>query len=425
MRCGAFALIAAIALAAPASAQQSKAAHRWDAWLGCWQPIAQSYVQLPTGSFVCVRPTNVATTVEIATVRDGAIVARDTIEADGSRHTISVQGCPGWRAAEWSANDNRVYLHTEVACDPTLTRTSDGLMAFAPNGQWLDVRSAHASGQTGVHATRYIEVGAAYAQLPPELAKEIGDAILHANPARVAASGDVNASDVLDAAKHVDTLTVQTWLIERGQRFDLDAKQLVALAKAGVPGSVTDVMIGVSFPESFTLTARSLTATETQQAPPKPVAGADTSRVCTGTINPMLDPRYGVDPCAYPYGYLGYGYGYGYGYDPYGYSPYAYSPYYGYGSYGYYGPVYYGVGQVPTVVARVETPHGKAVAGRGYTHAIPQRDNSGAGADISPSVQSISRGSGPSRGSSASSGGSSSSSSSPPPRTAHVKPPPP
>jgi hypothetical protein len=239
------------------------------------------------------------------------------------------------------------------------------------------------------------------------------------NVSRMLAGSTVGPDDVIDASKHVDAHVVEAWLIERGQQFDVDGKMLVALSRAGVPGSVTDVMIGVSYPERFVL-ARDEGGTTTSGGgggggtPSRMMEQNGDLRACAQLR--MRNPyRYSpYDQCdrymdAYDDPFLGrYGYYNGYYYNGY---------YYGYGRYGYYDPIYtrhYSEQVVVIDRRKPEPPHGTLVNGQGYTRGRPP-GAAGDGGSSSGSTTSGSSSSGRSSGSSSS--GSSSSSG----RTAHKK----
>lgn len=400
--------------ASTARAQAATTDPRWEPWIGCWQPEAPLQADIAAKlPFVCVTPTNVRSAVQIATVENGKVVSRDTVNANGQQHRVDKQGCSGWDRADWSADARRVYLHSELTCTAGLKRTGTGLLAISPEGEWLDVQSVTTSGNTGVRAVRYHEATTTVG-LPAEMASLNTGRQLATNAARASAGAPLNGAAVVEAVKLVDTSVVQTWIVQRGRKFTLDAKALVALADAGVPGSVTDVLIGVSYPERFAL----------QQPPARLAAGSeltplDSARLVSEYISSrcfnVLDPywsssSYGIDPCYSRYGY------YGYGYNPYRYSPFGYGGYgYGYGSGYYYGGY---VTSAPIVVVKGDETHGQVVKGRGYTRT-------GDGSASGGSSTSRSGGSGSSSGSSggSSSGSSGSSSSGSSGRTAHPRPP--
>jgi hypothetical protein len=391
-------------------AQSAKSDPRWEPWIGCWQPEAPPQADVATKlPFVCVSPTNVSSAVQIATVENGSIVTRDTVDASGQQRTVNKQGCTGWDRAQWSADSRRVYLHSELTCTAGLKRTGTGLLAISPEGEWLDVQSVTTSGNTGVRATRYHEVATA-AGLPAEMANLTSGKQLATNAARASAGAPLNGAAIVEAVKLVDTSVVQTWIVQRGRKFTLDAKALVALDEAGVPGSVTDVIIGVSYPEHFALRQPSglVAGSELSPLDSARVASEYVSNRCFNNLDPYWTRSYGIDPCASRYGSYGYYY-----------SPYRYSPF-GYGSYGYGSGYYYGgFVTAPIVVVKGEDTHGQVVKGRGYTRT---GDGSASGGSTSRSGGSSSGSSSGSSGGS-SGGGSSSGGSSSSGRTAHPRPP--
>jgi hypothetical protein len=386
-------------------------------------PSRSANTSLP---LVCVVPGTAASAVQVVTVDSGKVVARDTIDASGQQVAMSRDGCSGWRRATWSPDNRRVYLRSELDCAGGLHRLSTAVLAISPAAEWLDVQGLRVSGNTSVRTRRYRDVGIP-ANLPADIAGALSNAIqgkqLAVATARASVGAEVLSRDIIDATRQLDPAVVQAWLVERGQRFDLDAKQLVALADAGVPGSVTDAMVALSYPEHFELQRAPVSSLYAEG----PLTRADSARIANEYLYDQCS--LGYDPfwystCNFGYsslysigsfGRYGSRYGYGYGYSPYG---------YGYGNYG--GYVYY----VPVIVDRTATEsHGQVVKGRGYTRGTSSSgatSSSGGGSRSSGSAGSSSSGSGGggsgSSGSSSSSGSSGGGSSSTG-RTAHPRPP--
>jgi hypothetical protein len=402
-------VLAPMLVASTVFAQKPTGDPRWEAWLGCWQSMSQATSTAPASAVVCVTPLS-GSGVEVATLNAGKVVGRDTIETSGEKHAITAQGCTGWQRAEWSHDTRRVYLSSDVACGSSVTRTSSGVIAMTPGGDWLDIQSVSANGNSGVRTTRYREVGPWFADLPAEFAGVISARTRLPYAARALAGSEVGTRDVIEAVTRVDSLVVESWLAERGQKFDLDARKLIALADAGVPASVTDMMIGVSYPYRFAVARKGsdpVVESDTRGA----AQGNGTSAMrgmqtrCMDVYDPMWFPQAGYDPCGSRYG--------NYGYGPYGYSP------YGYGSYGY--SPYYGTGySTPIVIVRdngkPEPPHGKVIKGQGYTRGNdgtvsnnPQRESSGSRGATQSGSSGRSSGSSSGSSSSGSSSGSSSS----------------
>lgn len=389
-------------------AQTGVADTKWEPWIGCWRVTRGGQLNLaPTGPLVCVTPTGISSAVQIATIDSGKVVARDTVNADGADRQIAKGGCTGSQRAHFSSDAKRVYLRSELACGTGLKRSGTGMLSISPEGDWLDVESMHVAASSTVSATRFHAAKVAASEVPADIATATTGRELAISAARAAAGEPLSSASVVDAVKQVDTAVVQTWIVQRGRKFNFDAQTLVALADAGVPGSVTDVLIGVSYPEHFALQEQSASAMAGG-----PLTPLDSARLASQYLSSRcygFDPYWSssslFDPCASRFGLS-------YLFSPYRYGSYGYNPY-GYG----YTPGY--VGYVPVVVVKGDNPHGRVVNGHGYTRSGDGFATSGS---ASPGTSGSSASAG--GGSAASSSGSSSSgsASSGGGRTAHGRP---
>jgi hypothetical protein len=400
MRASRVAALAAglVALAASAgSAQQSAQGPRWQAWAGCWTAAPSSADALlpaaQSAPVVCVVPTSNSDVVEVSTIADGKVVSHTRIDASGREQPVELKGCTGTQRAQWSADERRVFLKAVTTCDG-LQRTTSGILAMSPTGEWLDVQGVTTGGGDNLRVARYRDAGVP-ASVPADIAAALNGRSESVRAARIAAGANVGTSAVVEASRIADAAVVEGWLLERRQPFALDANALVALADAGVPARVTDAIVAVSNPKAFAI-ARPDRAAEG-------VIEADDIAPAGRRIPVRLDP-WSYDPYGYgSYGlgsyYGGYGYGLGYGGS--------------YGGYGYPG-YYYGSPIIVVPGPTAGAAHGRMVKGRGYTK---DGEASGRATSSSPSWSSPSSGSGTSSGSS--SGSSSSGSST---RTAKPRP---
>jgi hypothetical protein len=111
------------------------------------------------------------------------------------------------------------------------------------------------------------------------------------------AAGALTIDDVVEASRDVSPSTLEAAILESRSRFPLSGRTLVALSEQGVPASVTDLMVAVTFPEEFRVA---------RMQPDDRVALFDSY------------PYYGGWNGFSPWGSF---------YDPYFYSPYFYSPF--------------------------------------------------------------------------------------------------
>lgn len=409
--------LATPALASTAAAQAATPDARWQGWLGCWQPVtatsADSYsawmdqrardAGAPT---LCIVPSNTASAVDFVTVApDGKVTAREALDASGQTLARERDGCSGTESADWSPDARRIYVGSTYTCPNGLARKSSGMLTMSGNGELVDIQEMAVGGSKSVRVARYRTVAApAGFAIDSSVVPNAGS--LPVSTARAALAGALTGADIADAVHSVDTLVVEAWLVERGDRFQVSAGRLAALADAGVPGRITDLMVALAYPKVFALDQSLRVATTIPRG---------------STVYATLPPP---DPFGYRGGYGGFPLGYGpLGYSPFLYSPYAYDGYnrYSYGAYGYGGYGGYGgyVYQPPVVIIRNPGggsghTHGRVVNGQGYTRggsssgsagmASNPRSASGSGSTSSGSTSSGTASSGSSSGSSTSSG---------------------
>jgi hypothetical protein len=384
---------------------------RWRAWTGCWTPVTTAQSVASKAGTVCVVPASGTSAVEVISVSGSAVVDRTRIEADGQPHAISRDGCSGTETARWSPSGTRVYLSESVLCRGSAERRMSGVMSFDQRYQWLDVRGVSSGEAQGVAVMRY-EALMDSTGLPAEVMPAFRLRGPAANSAILAASAPLTLGDIADVSARVDSGVTAAWLMERtrGVQLSLNGKQLEMLADAGVPPSVIDVLVAISYPANFALSA----SADAMERPAAAASRTQTSyRGYGGYPAFWYDPYFG--PWSYYYDpyYYGYRFGYG-GYYGYGY----YAPYYGY----YYpGTPIVVVNNPPNGNVGGGTSHGRVVNGRGYSSG--SSGSSGSSSTRSaPSGGSSSATGSSSSGSASSSGGSGGGSGSAP-RTAVRKPP--
>ena len=388
-----------LAVTATVGAQQASVGPKWQGWIGCWtaSPAGESAFAPapPSGPLVCITPAS-GDAVDFTTLDSGKVDLTQRIDASGAERPVEMKGCTGVQRATWSADERRIYLRSASTCDGVKS-TSSAILAFTAAGEWLDVHSVKSYGSDNVRVARYRDAGIP-ATLPAQIASALRDRSTSVEAARIAAGGNVGPTAVIEASRAADSSVVAAWLMERGQRFDIDAKTLVQLAQAGVPGAVTDVLVELSNPGVFQI-ARA--APQGENGDPILYPAQERRRV--SAMGVPYDP--------WSWGYLGYGY-----------------PTYGYGSLGYgrnggYGYGGYSGGYLPPIVVVTSAQaqsRGQMVKGRGYTQT--QGGSSGSASERPRSTYTPPPPSPSSTSGSGSSSGSSSSSSSGSERTAKPRP---
>ena len=373
-----------------------EAASRWAPWVGCWRTLEETAGAPP---LLCVVPIDGNEAIEMLTVLDGRVVSRESIFADGKRHEVDREECRGWEWAEFSDDSYRIYTRSELDCGAGTHRSSSGVISMVSPTEWLDLRTVDVDGQSAPWAARYRLASQAdfHAAGQGDLVGAQGSETLKV---RLAASIPVSIKDVIEAHGKLSPEAVQLWVVERGEPFDLNATRLIEMAEAGVPPSVIDVIVAVSYPEKFVVND----AVGRRSA----AAGRGGSSLAidrglnpfeTRTSDPFSDPfydpytrngyrssygspgsRYGPGTTSYGgygYGFSGYGVGFGIGYGG------------GLGGYGFggYNPGFGGFG-TPVISVGRRSPYGptegRVVRGGGYTSAASGSGSRGAGRSARP-----------------------------------------
>jgi hypothetical protein len=387
-----FLVLTAASAAAQSSSTPRSQADRWAPWMGCWQ-VAEESVQdaerlladvagtpstsgrTTPGARVCVTP-SADGGATMTTLVSSKPVLVETIVADGKARPLGDPSCRGSQQAEWSTLAPRIYARTEVTCGDRPTRMVSGLAAIVSGPMWLDIQTIESEGRKSLRVRRYRRAADQSGAAPASTARSLGTMPI---------GGKLSMTDIKEASTKVAPEALQAAVLELGAGgYDLNAKRLLELDDAGVPDSVIDLMVAMSFPNRFVV--------ERQTATSGP-GGFGGYGAYDGYGDSMWGPM-----ALWPY-YAHPGY----------YSSY-YSPF-GYGSWGYYDPYYYntpgviilnpGTGLGGTVPAE-PSGDGRVVDGQGYTRIrrvqpeTPSRAGNGGGGSVGTS----------SAGSSGSTGGS-------------------
>ena len=237
---------------------------RWQPWLGCWVPGETPRVGAPdqnaAGGLVCVVPAANGAGVDLATIANGVVVHRERMNPTGARTAKTVDHCPGWESAAWSADGRRLFVRSELVCGNGVTVRGSSVFAFSSEGEWILVQGSAVGASATARVVRYQAAGL---ELAPASGVVIDEStpvhLVAATPGllmrsvRSAAGETVRPEDVLEVALSVDAPVAEAWLNEIEQRFTVNAAQLVRLADAGMPPKMIDLMVALSYPQRFAL----------------------------------------------------------------------------------------------------------------------------------------------------------------------------
>jgi len=355
-------LIGAVALAAiavPARAQEN-ADGRWLPFVGCWEPLDAE----PDAGLLCFTPADGG--VQMSNMAAGEAFATEQLVADGEPRPVSAEGCEGWESITFSDDGQRAFTRSEFACGTDTPRTGTGVMSFTSPNQWVDVRSLDVDGESIAWVQEYRLVG--IDRLAEEGVSDPAEGLgMAVRTGRMVAARPIDVADVQEAVSRLDEKAAESWVAAQRDRFDLSADDIVRLADSGMPESVIDVMVAVSYPDRFVV------------RPSEPIEEAD------GGGRPAYAGYRGYMGYSPFFGLPGFGFGYNYGY---GYSPFGYSGLgrgYGgyYGGYGGYGGAWgYRTGAV--IIDR-RPSGGRVYNGRGYSKGSSGRGSGSARPSRGPS----------------------------------------
>ena len=363
---------AALLSAGLAPAASAQVDPRWAAFLGCWVPAGAP----DDAGLLCFRPSGAG--LEMFNVVNGAVAASEPLVADGVARPVTAEGCTGTERVEFSANGVRAFTRSEFTCGGE-SRGGSGVMSFVTPGEWIDVRALSVAGEPVAWVQRY-EIASADLAALGIVDPAAGDPNL-VRAARIRAAREIEVADVEEAATRLDARAVEVWVAAHETRFALSGSELVRLVDGGVPESVIDVMVAVSYPERFMVSPEGATS----EAEAAAMAGGYPAGYPVGARRGyrsyLFDPFYGGGYRYSPY-YSRYGYGNGFGYYGDGFGGYGG----GYGGYWGYVPA--------TIIVQPATPQptGRMVPGRGYTRDTSSGGSSSGGA--SPPAQSSGSGGG-------------------------------
>ena len=363
-------------LAGPASAQTNDI--RWEPFLGCWTLAADNLRPREAPEEAAGRtarrpatPIEGAPRVCVTRTPDGArfettvgpqTAIDQTIVANAAARPVNDGECSGTQRSEWSKNGLRLYSSAEIRCqgEPGPRKVS-GLSLIAPNGDWLDIQAVTIGERETVRVKRYYPAADSRRSGRPDVA-----------------ASRLTLDEVKEAAGRVSSGALEAALIETLAGFDLNGKKVMDLAAAGVPESVIDLMVALSYPDKFVI---------------QRLAQVSPSGQATYARDPFM-----IGTFATPFFYDGYYYGSPYFYEPFGYR--------GYSAFGY-GPTYILQGGTGGGSTGSATGAGRVVNGLGYTRVTPRPDE---GASPTTPSRASSRSAGASTAGSSSAGDSSSSS---------------
>lgn len=233
-------IVVALAALAPSAGAQGPEGPEWSAWQGCWN-VRMDATRGPADASDAppdgVRAPRVCVTAEggtatITTEVDGRLALTQRLVADGAERPFTDGACTGTQQVDWSADRRRLFARARLTCAERTPRTVSGVSLLAPDGTWIEAQAIEAAGRSSVRVRRFVREERA---------------------ARPVEAHRLTIDDVKEASTRVAAPALEAALVESQATFALTARRLVELQAAEVPDSVIDVMVALTFPQSFTL----------------------------------------------------------------------------------------------------------------------------------------------------------------------------
>ena len=279
---------------------------KWNAWLGCWELVVENArdaagapkpvtphvaaIRRSSRPQVCVEPSGDGVTLTTRVANQAAI--EQTIVADGADHPITDAECRGTQRAEWSGDGRKLYSRADLSCSADKgNRRVSGFSILGANGTWTEIQAVDVSGQQTVRVRSYRRVS--------EVA-QIGRGL---NAGSTAHARRREGSQLRRC--HPARSKLRWW--RPAPRSICPARICSRFRTPKVPGSVTDLIVALSYPDRFVVerSARADTGRRRPSSTIRSSSGGPSVTRCGGTYG-FYSPFYGP------------------------YSPYFYSPFYSY-----------------------------------------------------------------------------------------------
>ncbi len=252
-------LLAALMTAAHVGSTSAKVDTPWLPWLGCWtlvedhvreplfgaEELSESETAPPRG-LVCMEPEGGG--VRVTTFSDDELFLEEMLYADGKRQPSSAGQCEGWQEVEWSADADRLFTRSELTCEEGNERVVTGVSLFTDRRTWVEIQTIGSGVSRTVVVRHYRPAREEETLSKSGLSAEI---LRSASRARADIAIVMDIDDVIEAKSQVAPATLEALLMEHEDGFDLDSEALIRLDDAGMPPSLIDVMVALSYPDRF------------------------------------------------------------------------------------------------------------------------------------------------------------------------------
>jgi len=287
--------LGAMLIVAAPSAAQPRAPKTTDepgarVWLGCW--AAERAAESSETRFeLCIEPTSDSRSLDLTFYRGGEVEEIREWPIDGLEQLIRDGRCRGWGRGSFSADENRLFLRSDVKCQDGRIERRSVIASMVSATEWVEFTFTQVADERLVTVRRHFAIDDEVRLLATSGRAEVASA-------RDPVFGRMTISDVIEALESVDPPVVEAMLLELRPAFSIDRQRLIELSDAEVPPPIIDLMVALSFPYHFLVAGHAI------QQRAGPVAGSYASGwsgVCTHAVHcGMHGPYFGYPPMWLP-----------------------------------------------------------------------------------------------------------------------------
>ena len=221
---------------------------RWLPWLGSWR-LVSNRVNADESSLkkeysLTITPGSKADSVIMKGNQDDKVLVEEEIIADGLRHPLKDEKCPGYYVYSWSETGKRLLFNSESNCPGDTHRRISGMSIIDENRDWLDIQLLQSGGEKAVSIRKYRNIDNASVTSGRFNPDKI-------TISRIAAGRNFSIDEIIELSSKVEPEVIEAALLELREPFPINSRELVRLSDSGVNPRIVDLMVAFTFPGKF------------------------------------------------------------------------------------------------------------------------------------------------------------------------------
>lgn len=236
---------------------------RWVPWIGPWRLVLNkvdtSESNLEKEYLLTINAGDNKNSITMKGYRDKTPLAEEEIIADGRRHQFTNDKCTGWYQYSWSETGKRLLLNSELNCQDDPARVISGMSIINKSGDWLDIQLLQNGEERAINIRKYRNVDKDSVTLGHINANQVSSS-------RNATGTSFSINEIIELSSKVESEVLEAALLEMGEPFPINSKQLARLGNAEVPSRIVDLMVALSFPDKFSVEGEAVSLSQGPEA---------------------------------------------------------------------------------------------------------------------------------------------------------------